>query len=184
MTFADGAEYVGQTRMRVAQRLRMHKVSPVNFCLDERLQNETPTITVLSRHRKQSAADAAELRFIRALPNPINRLGVPGLPPSGNPPPDGRGMFERHQKKPYDRDKSESPARCSWCQKTKPAAEFSGDRSRHNGLCSRCNVCQNASQEARRKAKRNGEDVSAAYAAAKAAIQDAALAEAIAENDS
>lgn len=82
LTFADGAAYVGQTVNSVQYRIKSHIKTPCNTELKIRLLDEYPTIEVLSRHATRRNADIAEQRQIKLLEKPINRLHVPGLPPS------------------------------------------------------------------------------------------------------
>ena len=80
--FADRA-YIGQTRRSIAQRLSGHRRQPVNTELHARLAAQNPhTITVLSRHRKQSCANAAEARAIAREDNPINVTRHLGMQPA------------------------------------------------------------------------------------------------------
>lgn len=131
ITFADGCEYVGMTCQTVRQRITKHKNpdSFTNLALRQRLIAGVPFAwVVLSRHRKKCRAESAELRAIRKLSKPLNIAGLTPAPRILKTPP--RRYDDKHP-----------AATCSLCGKTKSADCFNSDRSRFNGMDSRCKDC-------------------------------------------
>lgn len=148
LTFQNGKEYVGQTKGSVRARISGHKTDPSNNELSNLLQKEEPIYVILSSHTTKHRADEAEKKAIRALIMPINRMHVANLKPSGNPPFGGEKMFvRRHDYAKRNKTPTNKATICSQCKKKKPATAFYPDRSRHNGLCSRCIKCDSIKKQ-------------------------------------
>ncbi len=164
LKFADGAEYVGQTRQDLRVRLRQHVHAPVNHELRRRLTAGEPYgVDILSQHGSQFWADWHERRAIRSLAKPINKTDRIGrMPGSGNPPLSGRSMFTGRRGKLYPRDESRVQT-CRICRMRMAAEYFHSDSSRSTGLASKCKQCASAIGDAMRKARQAGEATSTAY---------------------
>lgn len=141
-TFTGGRQYVGQTNQRIKTRLWQHQHEPCNTDLRDLLKSETPTIEILSSHIKKSAADAAEKAAIKKLISPLNFAGTDRKFTGGKPPVWANRPHMFIARRPYNRPRSTGMAWCCKCQKSRSAKYFHSDRSRSNGLCSRCITCQ------------------------------------------
>lgn len=170
--FEDGAQYVGQTVRPMRRRLQHHMASPCNKQLSERLWRSNYSVRVLSRHYKQARADRAEIREIKRLTKPLNFRGVKARLARGRPPV-GPSAIRPMPRAGRWRERTTKDTKCSVCRKVKPADKFYTDRSRFNGLESRCSACANALKRAVRRARCAGHDVSIAYAAEKDALRPA-----------
>lgn len=148
--FEDGFEYVGITKYSVPDRIRRHVQAPINAELSRRIIAEQPYLyTVLHDEIKDvSEAHRLESQEIRELEKPIN---ISGVDPEkavhfGHPQtPENIRRRLRHTSK---RTRDVYPPRkgrymCSICRVKKEHTEFQQDRSRFNGLNSRCKSCGN-----------------------------------------
>lgn len=174
ITLDDGRAYVGQTKVSVAQRISHHRTQPVNTELKNALDNEIGhTVEILSSHRKQVIADFQEMVEINKIPDDkrINKVVKKGhIPKTGNPPlRKNRGLF--HYKK-KNNDRREGVYACSVCRESKPSGEFHSDRTRYNGLMSKCKSCALSLRRVAHVAKKNGSDVSVAWQAEKARLRE------------
>ena len=164
--FADRA-YIGQTRRSIAQRLSAHKHQPVNTDLHARLTaNQPHTISVLSSHRKQRCANAAEARAIARQDNPINVTRHLGMQPAKGVQAPGMHPPFHYRKSPRVRDYPRDESRvqvCRHCNRRLTAEHYWSDRSRSSGLASACRDCGTRIQIAIQRARSRAASVSAAY---------------------
>ena len=151
ITFCDGAEYVGMTRVGIEKRLYQHRKNPCNLGVHRRLaKGESFKVEILSRHRKPALAVAREKVEISKLSQPLNyyiggykmRIVEERL--------DERSMFARKKNcrrgaRPTIRCSVPRPGSyvCSICRVSKNHTEYAKDRCRFNGLSSRCKECYN-----------------------------------------
>ena len=152
--FADGRAYVGVTSKEVAVRVRQHGqlYSAVNMELYKRLSAGLPyELTILAADVPAGKAYARELAFIHAEPAPLNRLspldpGVRTLPLTPS------STYSRPYRAGRRRNKPVRPGTytCSLCRDRLPHTAFYKDRTRFNGLHSRCKDCYK-SEAARRR---------------------------------
>lgn len=139
ITFAhDGAQYVGRTVQKLKYRIAAHTRGEKsgNSELRRRMKSGDPfTVETLATADTLARARCIEIVHIRALEKPINCAGATVMPVwiYGTPPYRMSYPLRRHYKV--------AEARCSICRTIKPAKEFYMDRSRHNGLGSRCKEC-------------------------------------------
>ena len=146
ITFEDGFAYVGITKYSVPDRIRRHLQRPVNTEVSRRLRKEVPYVyTVLFDDIKDySEAYRLESQEIFKLEKPIN---ISGANPEkrqqfGNPMAlDNilRRFRTRTQRNVYPPRKGRYA--CSICRVRKAHTEFNRDRTRFNGLDSRCRDC-------------------------------------------
>ena len=156
--FSDGTTYVGQTRQTLEKRIAGHmQTSGMTSRVRLRLINPdiTHEVEVLSRHRLQERADIAEQRAIKRQSNGINTWLGPGM---------GRLFWQAAPRTEVDEKTDVKPRRkrlpkydrftprageyrCSICGVKKPHTEFHRDRSRFNGLHSRCGECKKELQK-------------------------------------
>ena len=151
--FSDGTTYVGQTRQTLEKRIAGHmRTSGMTSRVRLRLIHPdiTHRIEILSRHRLQERADIAEKRAIRRQSNGINTWLGPGMGKLFWQAAPRTEVDEKTDVKPrrkrlpkYDRFPPRAGEyRCSICGQKKPHTEFYRDRTRFNGLDSRCAECK------------------------------------------
>ena len=161
IAFSDGTSYIGHTINPLSTRIYQHATAQrTNRRLQTRLNASGYTYEVSILHRCESAVRAKELerQEILAAENVLNRY-IPGrnggagrLTENYAPTtiidifPNEPGQIRKY--KPWsDRKKhcvsppKEGIYRCSDCRTNKPHTEFHKDRTRFNGLHSRCKVC-------------------------------------------
>ena len=153
--FADGRAYVGVTSKEVAVRIRQHGQlhAAVNMELYRRLSTGQPyELTILAADVPVGKAYARELAFIHAEANPLNRLTrlAPEARTLPLPPSNARRRYRCRR----TRNKSVRPGMytCSLCRDRLPHTDFYKDRTRFNGLHSRCKDCYNREAARRRGA--------------------------------
>ena len=152
ISFSDGTTYVGQTQRPLACRIMEHaRMSSSVYRVRLRLNDPSidHDVEVLSRHRLQSCADAAEGRAIRKQTNGLNTFA------------EGKQVRRSAPMTDVDTRRMDSPRRftpkkyqvfppragaykCTICGERKPHTAFNRDRSRFNGLNSRCRNCISA----------------------------------------
>ena len=152
LSFADGTQYVGKTK-NLEKRLYAHRKNPCNLGVHRRMARGMDfRCEVLSRHYKDAVAREREKKEIARLETPLNyyvggkRVRAPEIRL------DPRPMFARADKKrkrgarPTVRSPKPVPGSytCSICRHKKNYTEFTRDRTRFNGLNSRCRTCINA----------------------------------------
>ena len=158
--YPDGSAYVGSTSRLVSLRHHLHRSVPVNVYLWWQMQ-QWPDVrpAVVSRHRTQPEAEAAEKQLIAELERPLNKwhIAAPRYEPDGYDPDKvtqrvrdrlvhgGRTReaerIRTRNRRNYPR--SDRPQKCRICYETKPAAEFNTGRRRSCGLDSKCRACGN-----------------------------------------
>lgn len=167
LKFRDGAIYTGVTCQPLNKRLEAHQHNPVNWKLATRLHaGEEYQAEIVYRSRSRMAALETEIHLIEQCQKPLNQSGQPptGNPPMARPLP---GTYERPAKGQRRKARSERPARCSWCRERKPASAFASDRSRHNGLASRCRDCIKVYAAMKAKYRKESDGGARAYREAK-----------------
>lgn len=158
--FSDGSTYVGSCRRErgYKSRYREHCTNPVNKLLDHKIRDISLTHELRLRGEYNNHADAiaAERDIALSLELPINVY---------EPTVSGIGRFLKNSDRlkrdhipdlPHrigakrtrcrDRIADSTLVRCSKCRKRLPASKFPDDRSRFNGLHSRCYECRRESQ--------------------------------------
>ena len=160
LEFKSGRQYVGMTKKSLDKRISVHKKSCAtsNRELTWRLNNEElVTKSVLHTKLNQDEAYLLEAEEIRLLTQPINRTNAtweykgekdPETP--WNDPDYAARKYQHYARKrarnrpTRKRCKPPRPGTytCSHCRERKDWTEFYKDRSRFNGLHSRCKVCQ------------------------------------------
>lgn len=143
ITFQDGYAYIGQTKYPVADRIRRHINNPDNVELSRRLTSEAYiTETLYENIPNFQVATQIESDEIFALEKPIN---ISGINPNAQIKHFGHNITKRNGRKKPKRQRQIEPRpgtyRCSICHANKPHTDFRKDRSRFNGLESRCKVC-------------------------------------------
>ena len=177
MTFEDGCEYVGMTKQNIRLRELHHrkKTHYSNWEINRRMLEDMPyKIAVLSRHETQEQAAAEELRQINKLGNSLNWAGVQDREPTYNPPVPGCEMFTRRRnpRKPRNVTEKRPFARCSFCYEVKSSEQFDADRTRFNGMDSRCRKCRAAiARHYRRLVKEDPDKKATAWPRAKEAVE-------------
>ena len=163
LRFADGAVYIGRTRMTLAKRLERHLSKPANTRAYRRLRaGMRVDIDVLRRRLDAQEAHEAEIEELGRAENLLNvfmpgRNGGPGerIPEAKRMPVTAFDLAaamsdetRKKKSKPWSERKvyRVSPPRpgvyrCSKCQRWLDWRRFSRDRSRFNGLDSRCRSC-------------------------------------------
>lgn len=143
--FQDGFAYVGMTKYPLQDRIRRHIGSPDNAELKRRLETDPYTAEVM-----YTGIPTAEIAYqiedaeIKQLLKPIN---ISGVSPDavkrdfGHAQNDTRPTHIKKRKKRNVFPPREGNYRCSICRVFKPHTEFPLDRSRFNGLNSRCKPC-------------------------------------------
>ena len=161
IAFSDGTQYIGHTIHPLAYRLNQHKNQPrTNRRLQVRLNAFGWTYDVSILHHCESVIEARDLEIaeIMKASNVLNRY-IPGanggagrltenyapietidiLP---NDKPTARKYKPWGDRKPHNvSPPKEGIYRCSNCGTSKLHTEFHKDRTRFNGLHSRCKVC-------------------------------------------
>ena len=153
---ADGRAYVGVTSKEVAVRIRQHGQlhAAVNMELYRRLSAGQPyELTILAADVPAGKAYAHELAFIHAEADPLNRLtrlapGARTLPFAPSNTSRRRYRAGRRRNKPV----RPGTYTCSLCRDRLPHTAFYKDRTRFNGLHSRCKDCYNREAARRRGA--------------------------------
>ncbi len=145
--FADGRAYVGVTSKEVAVRIRQHGQlhAAVNMELYRRLSAGQPyELTILAADVPAGKAYARELAFIHAEVDPLNRLSRLA-PEARTIPITPSNAYNRPYKAGRRRNKPVRPGTytCSLCRDRLPHTAFYKDRTRFNGLHSRCKDCYN-----------------------------------------
>lgn len=154
--FADGTQYVGQTKNNLHARLLRHASASEysNRRVTARLRQGMDYDVVVLASVDSAVAAARESKEILSLDSKV-RLnlfdGAGGCGSGGNMidcapemPADrvSVGKSRKFKPKKYNRfPPTVTHARCSKCRVKKPASEFSRDRTRFNGLHSRCREC-------------------------------------------
>ena len=163
--------YYGTTNTSIRDRLYRHKKRPVNAKLYQLLSSGAVCVdSIISTHRLRERAVAAERKIVKQKLKEqhitgiqvLNR-GVPGREGhrlNNAPKLPSIGALEQQNEERRLRDSRSSRARiykykkrnngrqesgsawCSWCKSHYPVKCFASDRSRYNGLDSRCRVCQ------------------------------------------
>lgn len=174
LDFSDGTGYVGQTRQTLDQRLRQHRMQPVNAAVHARMTSPTITceISVLRRGLLPHEADRCEVEEIRRLARPLNRViggvftrrGVEEQLPRRQ----DKGLYVHRRGRRQARTHRDT--RCSTCREVRPAACFGSDASRFNGLNSRCRDCACECRKYMSRAVREGRTKSDGYRDWKATI--------------
>ena len=152
--FADGRAYVGVTSKEVAVRIRQHGQlhAAVNMELYRRLSASQPyELTILAADVPAGKAYARELAFIHAEANPLNRLSRLA-PEARTLPLTPSNTYSRPYRAGRRRNKPVRPGTytCSLCRDRLPHTAFYKDRTRFNGLHSRCKECYNREAARRR----------------------------------
>lgn len=166
--FEDGTTYTGMTkRYYLSRRINEHKHNPANWQVADRLRAGMKyEVDILNITDSLEAARQLELACIAVAPNPLNL--APGTTTHDlhhkRPMPETYGRPSRKRRK----ERSTSPATCSWCRERLPASEFHSDRSRHNGLTSKCKTCSSWKNKSRHKITQ--EEMSKRYFQAKKAM--------------
>ena len=153
--FADGRAYVGVTSKEVSVRIRQHGQlhAAVNMELYKRLSAGQPyELTILAADVPAAKAYARELAFIHAEADPLNRLTR--LAPEARTLPLTPSNARRRYRPRRKRNKPVRPGMytCSLCRDHLPHTAFYKDRTRFNGLHSRCQECYNREAARRRGA--------------------------------
>lgn len=143
ISFEDGYAYVGQTKYPVEDRIRRHLNNPDNVELSRRLESEAYVAEVLYENIPTfEIATQIESDEIYALEKPIN---ISRVNPDAQIKNFGHKITKRNGRKKPNRQRQIVPRpgeyKCSRCQVIKPHTEFQKDRTRFNGLHSRCKVC-------------------------------------------
>ena len=148
LDFTNGDEYVGITSKSMMERLTQHERNPVNQRVKRNLT--TPgvnyTATTISRHRSKDAALRRERREIQRLTQPINYTG---LSPEQRAEVKSRVEPVRRVVKPQ-RIPPQS-AKCYKCGKRKHRSDFYHDKTRVQGIASRCIACTRVARSAPRR---------------------------------
>ena len=148
VTFEDGFQYVGSTKFTLEDRLRRHlwKYSGGNAEIKRRIANEPYHAEVLHDNLSQGMAFNLEYAEIAKLKKPINIHGTNGKTPDfGNAPCEHTVKTSRGRKRRFRKRKVFPPRQgnytCSKCRIKQPWTNFNRDRTRFNGLHSRCRKC-------------------------------------------
>lgn len=156
ISFEDGFEYVGITRYSVPDRIRRHIQKPINAELSRRLTIELPYVYTRLHTDIEDVTEAHRLESqeIRKLEKPINISGVDPEKAVDFGHPQTPENIRRRMYAVSKRARNVYPPRkgryaCSICEIRKAHTEFHLDRTRFNGLNSRCKSCNN--QRDRRK---------------------------------
>lgn len=157
ISFEDGCAYVGQTKYPVEDRIRRHINNPDNVELSRRLTSEAYVAEILYENILTfEIANQIESDEIFALEKPIN---ISGVNPDAQVKHFGHKITKRNSRKKPNRQRNIEPRpgkyRCSICGVQKQHTEFNRDRSRFNGLCSRCRQCDNHRDRIRANEKRS-----------------------------
>lgn len=175
ITFEDGAQYVGQTKVQplksgkmrsdeqaVAIRINKHKIHPANWELSVRLGTEPYTAEVVSSHSRRDGADTAERAAIAKLEKPINKYwtGYKKERAIKHTPCNVVSSYQYGQMRTFAHTKKKSKRRkykrcldteryrCRICFVTQLAVNFHTDRNRSCGIGSKCKSCQKRLQYA------------------------------------
>ena len=147
--FLDGAEYVGITGLKdINDRIRKHMNTPCNSELARRLSaGEKCAVDIL--HDGVSDSDIYELERaeVAKLDKPINIKLTNGRTPDWNQPAAYSTVYRTVHRRYRKRNvvpPRQGNYRCSKCRVVKPWIDFNRDRSRFNGLHSRCKACTRA----------------------------------------
>lgn len=145
ISFEDGFAYVGMTKFPVEDRIRRHINNPDNAELSRRLTSEVYVAEVLYENIPTfEIATQIESDEIFALEKPIN---ISGVNPNAKTVHFGHKITKRNSRKKPKRQRQIEPRpgdyRCSMCCQVKPHTDFYKDRTRFNGLHSRCKPCKN-----------------------------------------
>lgn len=161
ISFEDGFEYVGITRYPVPDRIRRHIQRPVNAELSRRLTQRFPYVYRLLFTEIEDVTEAHRLESqeIRKLEKPINISGVDPEKAVHFGHPQTPENLKRRLYRVSKRKRDVYPPRkgryvCSICRVKKAHTEFQNDRSRFNGLNSRCRLCNNARGKRERRQRR------------------------------
>ena len=144
ITFEDGFAYVGYTQYTIKDRIRRHLNNPDNAELKRRLKESAYHTEILYEDiPTQDLAYRIERDEILKLQKPIN---ISGVSPDAEIRHFGGELSDRHKQKRRYRKGNVLPPRegdftCSICREKKPHTAFYKDRSRFNGLNSRCKIC-------------------------------------------
>ena len=144
ITFEDGFAYVGYTKYTIEDRIRRHIQKPDNAELAKRLLNQYYQTEILHENVAKSDVYEVEMAEIVKLKNPINIKGVKAkIKDFGNASTQEtlRNKERKHRKKRNVFLPREGNFVCSICREKKTHTAFHKDRSRFNGLNSRCKVC-------------------------------------------
>ena len=157
ISFEDGYAYVGQTKYPLEDRIRRHINNPDNTELSRRLTSEAYVAEVLYDNIPTfEIANQIESDEIFALEKPIN---ISGVNPDAKVKHFGHKMTKRNARNKPNRQRNIEPRpgtyRCSICHVQKRHTEFNRDRSRFNGLCSRCRKCDNHRSRIKTNEKRS-----------------------------
>ena len=150
ISFVDGFEYVGMTRYTVEDRIRRHIQAPDNAELSDRLSKMDYSTFILHTDVPASRVYSLEREEIARLTHPINIKGASVYIDWG------REISPRNISRKRKRNvfpPREGEYVCSRCRIKKQHLEFGRDRSRFNGLNSRCKVCERKRHKERRKKK-------------------------------
>ena len=156
VSFQDGFQYVGITKHSdIAERIRRHIVRPVNSELSRRLKSQPCDIEIVHRNVEPERVYALERQEIAALEKPINIYGTNGRTPDFKQPVSKETIHSRNRNRRYRKRNVVPPRkgkfRCSRCRTIKQWTEFHRDRSRFNGLNSRCKDCTREVDRERRR---------------------------------
>jgi len=161
IAFSDGTNYIGYTTMTLSKRLRDHATSwNANKRLQKRLRAPGFLYDVSVLHHCDSVREARDLEIQEILKatNVLNRFipgrngGAGALTQNYAPTAlidifdDGKEIKQKTKSWSERKPHCVSPPkqgnyRCSVCKQVKPETEYHKDRSRWNGLHSRCKIC-------------------------------------------
>ena len=163
ITFSDGYAYVGMTQHTIEDRIRRHINKPDNAELSRRLTTESYVTEVLYANiPNYDTAIQIEYDEIYALDKPINISGINSNAQIKN---FGNKIIKRNtRKQPNRKRERQIPPRpgkyaCSICGIIKPHTAFSLDRTRFNGLESRCKQCVSIRSRFRLKSSRQVKEI-------------------------
>ena len=153
LTFMSGKQYVGLTKKRVSERVQEHSrlSEACNKQLCELLQGEEPKIEILGSYTSRFIAYSVEQNYIANVleQNRINICVKNAERRKNYGIEHGTRANIRHaaSRRRRVRDVREGSYICSKCRVMKDHTQYYKDRTRFNGLHSRCKECSNAEKK-------------------------------------